>query len=349
VSEALLAQLVANPGDLEARRVYGDALSERGDPRGELIAIACTPAERRTPEVVAREAALSGQLRDELVARAAWQRTTWLDWQHGFVDELAFGIESGDPVDGLARLAVEPALRLVRRVAVSACEMDHRGDLHALVAEFARLAPAFPRLVDFEIYTSADLGSPWYSGPSDLGDVAPLIRAYPRLTRLGLGGDPVAYGDGSATLELPVLRELVATNVTADSARSLVELRTPPLDELELSFAQGAGIREVAIPLLAASAFAPRRLAVRRGGFLLDLLRRLTGAPLASRLDVLAIEGVVTADDLDAIGAWASTTPAVARVEIDVARLHRSTEQRARRALGTRLAQLPPRRGHPRL
>ncbi len=39
----LLAQIAANPDDDELRRVYGDLVAERGDPRGELIAIQLAP------------------------------------------------------------------------------------------------------------------------------------------------------------------------------------------------------------------------------------------------------------------------------------------------------------------
>src|SRR5678816_4052345 len=37
----LLARILAEPDDLAARMVYGDALVEAGDPRGELITAQC--------------------------------------------------------------------------------------------------------------------------------------------------------------------------------------------------------------------------------------------------------------------------------------------------------------------
>ncbi|MGC4119609.1 MAG: TIGR02996 domain-containing protein [Myxococcales bacterium] len=52
-AEELLAQIYADPDDLSARAVYGDWLSERGDPRGEFVALQL--ARERHP---AREALL---------------------------------------------------------------------------------------------------------------------------------------------------------------------------------------------------------------------------------------------------------------------------------------------------
>nr|HEX4317163.1 TIGR02996 domain-containing protein [Kofleriaceae bacterium] len=345
MSEALLAQLVAHPGDLEARRIYGDALGELGDPRGELIAISCAPAERRTPELAAREAALVTQLGDELLERVLARGSLRVDWRHGFVDAIHYDYEAGQPVDTLARLAAEPALRLVRAVVVSACEMDATGTLGAVLDELVRAAPAVPRLVDIEVYQAPNFGSPWYTGAIDVGDVAPLIVAYPRLERLGIGGANVRYGDGDRSgarpLALPALRDLTATHLDRTAIAALVELRTPPLDELTLGFGNYVGVREAGIPLLAASSFAPRRLELMGGHFHANVFHALRGAPLASRLDTFALWSRLTTDDLRPIIDWAQHAPHVTRIELDTQRLARGQLRDLERALGPRLA--PPR------
>src|SRR5262245_52780520 len=42
--DQLLSRIIAEPADLAARLVYGDALVEAGDPRGELVVAQCTLA-----------------------------------------------------------------------------------------------------------------------------------------------------------------------------------------------------------------------------------------------------------------------------------------------------------------
>ena len=55
-TEQLLAAVLANPGDDELRKVYGDALVEVGHPQGELIALQYARLEgRATPDTLERE------------------------------------------------------------------------------------------------------------------------------------------------------------------------------------------------------------------------------------------------------------------------------------------------------
>jgi uncharacterized protein (TIGR02996 family) len=67
---ALLAAVHADPDDLETRLVYGDALSEAGDPRGELIALQCH-----------RGSAPAGERERELLASHG---NTWLGWRRSY-------------------------------------------------------------------------------------------------------------------------------------------------------------------------------------------------------------------------------------------------------------------------
>ncbi len=58
-TDELLAAVLANPADDEVRKVYGDALVEAGDPRGELIALQFARLDGRgTPESAERERVL---------------------------------------------------------------------------------------------------------------------------------------------------------------------------------------------------------------------------------------------------------------------------------------------------
>ena len=66
---SLLAAVQANPDDLAARLVYADALSDAGDPRGELIALQCRGANDLASR--AREAELVAAHRDAWLGKLA--------------------------------------------------------------------------------------------------------------------------------------------------------------------------------------------------------------------------------------------------------------------------------------
>ncbi len=86
----LLREILANPDDDAPRLVYADALTERGDPRGELIVVQCLLA-RGAPDreqLEAREAAL---LKKHARAWLAPIRTSihrW-QWERGFLRSVA--------------------------------------------------------------------------------------------------------------------------------------------------------------------------------------------------------------------------------------------------------------------
>ncbi|HEY0253108.1 MAG TPA: TIGR02996 domain-containing protein [Kofleriaceae bacterium] len=55
MSDALLDEVLAHPHSDDPRRVYADWLSERGDPRGEFIAVQCELARKLDFDAARRE------------------------------------------------------------------------------------------------------------------------------------------------------------------------------------------------------------------------------------------------------------------------------------------------------
>ena len=89
--ERLLARVLDAPDDDQARRVYGDHLSERGDPRGEFIALQCALAELPTgaPEreaLLAKDAALRSAHEESWLAALGLDAVT-VKWERGFLAE----------------------------------------------------------------------------------------------------------------------------------------------------------------------------------------------------------------------------------------------------------------------
>ncbi|MDF2694527.1 MAG: hypothetical protein K0S65_2910, partial [Labilithrix sp.] len=90
----LEARILANPDDLSAYLVYSDWLSERGDPRGELIAIQAKLAE--TPTDTGLKASEARLLADNAgtwlgVLADKGDKDLGLKWRLGFLDSVRIG------------------------------------------------------------------------------------------------------------------------------------------------------------------------------------------------------------------------------------------------------------------
>lgn len=144
-----LAQAVLDrPDDLDAHRVYADALTEQGDPRGELIQVqlqledpAVAGEQRAT--LVAREQALIaehgpgwlGPLADELLGdteRNAWARVDFA-FERGFLRRLELGeltvamvraLRESDETQYLRRLVIESTEYVEEEVELDGVELD---------------------------------------------------------------------------------------------------------------------------------------------------------------------------------------------------------------------------------
>jgi uncharacterized protein (TIGR02996 family) len=140
-SDALLADIVANPDDDAPRRVYADTLLERGDPYGELINVQLDLA----GDGLARAERIGRRRREgELLAmhHDAWslEIATHVRYRRGFVDVMTL-----DP-DTLARRGSEVIARapLLRMVNVEISGGDRDGALAQWTEALA--SPVLPRL-----------------------------------------------------------------------------------------------------------------------------------------------------------------------------------------------------------
>lgn len=95
LGDELLRDIFANPQSEEARHVYSDLLSERGDPRGEFIALQLARAAgSQSKEGAKREKALLKKHRDKwLGTLAAYVLKKDLVFEGGFIDTVQFNHE----------------------------------------------------------------------------------------------------------------------------------------------------------------------------------------------------------------------------------------------------------------
>ncbi|MBA3503846.1 MAG: TIGR02996 domain-containing protein, partial [Deltaproteobacteria bacterium] len=115
----LLRSVIARPDDLDALRVYADVLIERGDPRGELIAVQLQRREQDSPELVARERELAAALDATLVGQLD-QPGAAFSWQRGFLEAIDFTptAERRALADTLRQLGTLPLARQLRRIVI---------------------------------------------------------------------------------------------------------------------------------------------------------------------------------------------------------------------------------------
>ena len=111
MEDELLAAIYAAPGDDGPRLVFADALSERGDPRGEFIALQVGHAAgQRSPESLARETQLLSNPKD----RAAWalplSKGGECRFTRGFPGRMTFRAATAGKVKGEAAFATLTAL-----------------------------------------------------------------------------------------------------------------------------------------------------------------------------------------------------------------------------------------------
>src|SRR4051812_39904946 len=134
--EALLARILEDPDDLAARAVYGDALTEAGDPRGEFVSLQCLLAaagiERIEDfldlEVDAKELARLVAIQRRVQQLRAQHGARWLaeldlpadvavEYRRGFPEAIQIGFHA-DPVAVIAQLE--------RRTPIGELALDRR-------------------------------------------------------------------------------------------------------------------------------------------------------------------------------------------------------------------------------
>lgn len=272
---AIDAALEADDGFL----VYGDWLSSRGSPRGELVSLhaAGTPA----PQL---EASLLGPLAgfvDRLDAR----------WRLGFLTHVKLETTRADERDGLElsqlveKLWALPSARFLRELTIACASAHEDGVMQKVLATLTGTgARPSLRALTFETNTEEEMLS-WTS----TGDLSPLGAAFPRLERLFVHA-------GQALLSAPTfpnLRslELRTTSLTSELVSALARAPWPVLRHLGLwfgsrSYGVNLSVDDVR-PLLDAPLPSLTSLALANTELTDELCGVLCQHPLLARLEAL--------------------------------------------------------------
>jgi uncharacterized protein (TIGR02996 family) len=242
----LEARILANPDDDELFAVYGDWLSEQGDPRGELVAIQRSLAAREDAELRTREAKLLADHGKTWLGELAGldpKKDFAVTWRSGFVDTARIGPPTDDYATSelefpatIGKLVALPNIALLRRLVIGSKDHDDyptswQDEVEA-IAEHG--VPA--GLQHLEI----NRGGYWDISSTELGDLSP---AYPRLGALrSLTIELGRLGFGSA-LDLPKLRalEIITGGLTTAELAAIRTGNVPELESLLLCIGQTGG------------------------------------------------------------------------------------------------------------
>ena len=339
-ADALVEELAQRPDDVELLRVFADWLLQQGHPAGELVVVQLARLADDSEELAKREHDLTWQAVKPHIERVLDRQVgTHLTWRRGLLDAITldhFGGEESLP-DKLARLASDPAARLVRRIEINAVQFDGAGDLEPAIAELARLAPRLPRLRDIAFSEGMNLGNPWIEGPIRVGDLSPLYAAYPRLEVLEVAGKDYRLG----TLELPALRRLAVADMSPVDIDAVAAAALPSLADLELGFGRFRvdlidrvfrKLLDRTMPALATVAFAVDVPQVMQ-----YIAHAVPSSALAKHARVLAFRGALDDDCVRTLVQWAPRLRVLDRLELAARGLSPDARARLAATFGPRL------------
>jgi uncharacterized protein (TIGR02996 family) len=282
----LLRSVIARPDDLDVLRVYADVLIERGDARGELIAVQLERRAQDSPALVAREGELAAALDTALVAQLG-QPGTAFSWRRGFLEAIDFtpGGERRALADSLRQLGTMPLARQLRRIVIRLVEPGW-GSMGPITSMLAKVAPQLRGLREL-VFTMSPRGEGVAKEPSQIGELSPVCRAIPRLEVLELAAADFAT---LRDAELPSLKRLVLEEPRRFCLQALGRVQLPSLEELEIY--EGSWV-VADIEELFGRTWPVRSLVIQthNGHLLQDLVRAVPASRLFERVRVFELRG----------------------------------------------------------
>jgi hypothetical protein len=270
-----------------AYAVYGDWLAERGDPRGELVALQLALAAGYDQATAERAQRLLDEYAWEWLGKLAWLDgdELLLEWRHGFVKEVWFGnVEAANArstdthIEELARL---PSMAFVERIEIGPKDVWF-DDAFRTMGRVGLPATARALVIVNSEY-------------EHLGCIEPAYPALSHVEELRLHSCSMDLG----RIDLPSLRalELVTRGLTRANLASLHAARWPHLEKLVLWIGdEGADDCDITVDdldwILAGDGLpAVTCLGLCGRVHVLPLLERLVVAPIVKRLAKLELAG----------------------------------------------------------
>jgi uncharacterized protein (TIGR02996 family) len=297
----LEARIHANPDDREVYAVYGDWLSERGDPRGELIAVQLK-LDQKPGDAALEE-------REKALHEA--NKATWLGelakldakdlavtWRWGFVDAVRIGPPTEEYAtseisfpDTIAALMQLPGIGFLRSLVIGAKDDNDYPAMWSDCIQALVKAGVPPSLRSLAF----SRGSYWDISSTDLGDLSPLYPELEHLRELSIELGAMTFGE----LDLPALEtlEIVTGGLTSENVASIAEADWPALETLSLCIGEtdndyGCTVQFSDLaPLLAAERMPRlRHLSLSNSSLADEIAAALPRSPVLPRLRTLGLD-----------------------------------------------------------
>jgi uncharacterized protein (TIGR02996 family) len=307
VNRELEAAIAAEPAQVENYVVYADWLTERGDPRGELITCslpdASPNAKRRALDVFAQhEKYFAGNLVSSEFIR--------LDWALGWIAHASFRADfdlTQDSPDFVAK-ALRGVLglyasRLIQSLTLGCFDFEGDNDYAALYPVLVEGGPRPSMRTLFVGDTNSEEQELSWTSAADLNEIVGL---YPNLQDLKVRA-------GSMTLEgalnYPKLESLVIESggMSQESVRAVASASFPELRRLEIwtgsrSYGATSSVDDVASILQGKTLPKLEELGLRNSEYADDICRELAIAPILERVTSIDLSmGLMTDAGVDSL------------------------------------------------
>lgn len=285
----LEAAVFANRDDVQAHRIYGDWLQQQGDPRGELVTVQAERLARPDDEALkAAESAALAKAAPSLLGSLAGVEATKATFRLGFLHSIRLAVGYDDDLgdqDVVEYFLELDEARWVRELAIGNIGADGELDFTETIERLAATADRLPSLESLFIgdFDSEDCELSW----SNLGDVSPLLTAFPKLRALKLRAGQLEL----ERLDFPALERFAIETggLTGANLEVVRKAPWPRLRSLSLWFGQeeygcDCTVDGVA-PLLERSDLQLTHLGLANAEFTDELVPLLVKSPLLPKLE----------------------------------------------------------------
>jgi uncharacterized protein (TIGR02996 family) len=278
--EALEAAILRDPDDLDAYGVYGDWLSEQGDPRGELVATQL--AAERDPAMEREALRVFAKHRDYFIGQlGSMIATNAFTWRAGFIHKAVLSVD---------RLLIEDGARVAASLAEVVTALLAHPSARFLVELVIRAHDrnVYNQVVGSQrtVIDAIAASRPLVLRRLQLGSIGQIWPALATVEVLRIEGE-LALGQVAA----PRLRELALWPMPFRKkvARQLLEAPWPALESLTLNMANSLEhiAREIVALIHRRDLPALRHLALPAYQHADALLDELSRAPLLAQLESL--------------------------------------------------------------
>lgn len=304
----LEARILASVDDRDAYLVYGDWLSERGDPRGELITVqAKLEQDPDNAELREREHKLLDANKETWfgeLAKLDPKIDFGVKWRWGFIDSVRLGPTDGydtseiDFPDSIEKVMQLPGIQLCRELVIGALSYDdYPTSWQDCIDKLAETG--VPKALQRLEFTR---GGYWDISSTELGNLSALYPHLARLQELRIEMGSMDFG----TIELPALRtlDIYTGGLGADNVKAINEARWPALETLSLCIGEtgneyGCNVQYTDLEPLFTAENLPKvkHLALANSSLADQIAAGLVGSRILPRLETLDLSKGTFSDE----------------------------------------------------